>query len=495
MTTTTDEDEHDKVPGVPPEIPEDTGSAETARVTKRHVTRVAFVAALGGLLYGYDTGVISGTLIEIGKEFSIGSAVKEFITASILVGAILGALVTGPISAKIGRRRTILLIAGVFGLGVLFAAVSPSPVFLILSRLFLGLAVGGSTQTIPTYIAEIAPGPRRGSLVTVFNCAIGVGILSAAIVGVALNGVVSWRFMIGVAAAPAIVLLLGMLRLPESPRWFVSQDRIGPARRVLRWLRPDHRAAEDELDDIRKLDEAEPSAGAGQWAQLRKPWVRPALIAGLIVAAFTQLTGLEMMIYYTPTILTDAGFPHVYSLWANVGVGVVYLVMTFVGSRLVDRIGRRRLTLVMLPGAAVSIGLFGVLFYVQDGKPSPVLTLVLILAFMFFQAGGIQVVGWLVGSEMYPLRIRAAATSLHAMVLWGANLLVTSTALTLTGWISLGGTMLVYAALNVLGWVLVFLRVPETKGKSLEQIEQSLRDETFLPHRGGRERRAVDGTA
>lgn len=485
MTSTTTDDDH--VPGVPAPIPENTGRTETERRTKRHVTRVAFVAAIGGLLYGYDTGVISGTLIEIGKEFSIDATVKEFITASILVGAILGAFLTGPVSARIGRRRTILFIAAVFGLGVLFAAVSPSPVFLVLSRLFLGLAVGGSTQTIPTYIAEIAPGPRRGSLVTVFNCAIGVGILSAAVVGVTLNGVVSWRFMIGVAAAPAIVLLLGMLKLPESPRWFVSQDRIGPARRVLRWLRPDQRAAEDELDEIRKLDDVEPSSGSGQWSQLRKPWVRPALVAGLIVAAFTQLTGLEMMIYYTPTILTDAGFPHEYSLWANVGVGVVYLVMTFVGSRLVDRIGRRRLTLVMLPGAAVSIGLFGVLFFVTGGNPSPVLTIVLILAFMFFQAGGIQVVGWLIGSEMYPLRIRAAATSLHAMVLWGANLLVTSTALTLTGWIGLGGTMLVYAALNVLGWVLVFLRVPETKGRSLEQIEQSLRDETFLPHRSRRE--------
>ena len=484
MTSTTTDD--DRVPGVPAPIPEDTGRTETERRTKRHVTRVAFVAAIGGLLYGYDTGVISGTLIEIGKEFSIDATVKEFITASILVGAILGAFLTGPVSARIGRRRTILLIAAVFGLGVLFAAVSPSPLFLVLSRLFLGLAVGGSTQTIPTYIAEIAPGPRRGSLVTVFNCAIGVGILSAAVVGVTLNGVVSWRFMIGVAAAPAIVLLLGMLKLPESPRWFVSQDRIGPARRVLRWLRPDQRAAEDELDEIRELDDAEPSSGAGQWTQLRKPWVRPALVAGLIVAAFTQLTGLEMMIYYTPTILTDAGFPHEYSLWANVGVGVVYLVMTFVGSRLVDRIGRRRLTLVMLPGAAVSIGLFGVSFFLTGGKPSPVLTIALILAFMFFQAGGIQVVGWLVGSEMYPLRIRAAATSLHAMVLWSANLLVTSTALTLTGWIGLGGTMLVYAALNVLGWVLVFLRVPETKGRSLEQIEQSLRDETFLPHRSRR---------
>jgi len=479
MTDTTSTE--DQVAGVPPAVPDDTGSAEQARTTRHHVTRVAFVAALGGLLYGYDTGVISGTLIEIGKEFSIDSTVKEFITASILVGAILGAFLTGPVSARIGRRRTILLIAGVFTLGVLCAAVSPSPVFLVLSRLFLGLAVGGSTQTIPTYIAEIAPGPRRGSLVTVFNCAIGVGILAAALVGVTLNGVVSWRFMIGVAAAPAIVLLLGMLRLPESPRWFVSQDRVGPARQVLRWLRPTHRDAEDELGEIRRLDDAEPDSGAGQWAQLRKPWVRPALVAGLIVAAFTQLTGLEMMIYYTPTILTDAGFPHVYSLWANVGVGVVYLVMTFVGSRVVDRIGRRRLTLVMLPGAALSIGAFGALFFLQGGKPSPVLTIVLILLFMFFQAGGIQVVGWLVGSEMYPLRVRAAATSLHAMVLWGADLLVTSTALTLTGWIGLGGTMLVYAALNVLGWVLVFLRVPETKGRSLEQIEQSLRDGPFLP--------------
>ncbi|MBT2502315.1 sugar porter family MFS transporter [Curtobacterium sp. ISL-83] len=481
MTTTTTDDDH--VAGVPTAIPDDTGAAETAQRAKRHVTRVAFVAALGGLLYGYDTGVISGTLIEIGKEFSINSGVQELITASILVGAILGAFLTGPVSARIGRRRAILIIAGVFALGVLFAALSPSPLFLILSRLFLGLAVGGSTQTIPTYIAEIAPGPRRGSLVTVFNCAIGVGILAAALVGVTLNGAVSWRFMIGVAVVPAIVLLLGMLRLPESPRWFVAQDRIGPARRVLRWLRPDDRTAEDELDEIRELDDAEPHGGAGQWAQLRKPWVRPALIAGLIVAAFTQLTGLEMMIYYTPTILTTAGFPHVYSLWANVGVGVVYLVMTFVGSRMVDRIGRRRLTLVMLPGAAVSIGLFGALFAANGGKLSPVVTIVLILAFMFFQAGGIQVVGWLVGSEMYPLRIRAAATSLHAMVLWGADLLVTSTALSLTGWIGLGGTMLLYAALNIVAWILVFRRVPETKGKSLEQIEKSLRNGTFLPHR------------
>lgn len=472
----------DHVPGIPKEIDPATTPIELARTTRGNVIRVALVAALGGLLYGYDTGVISGTLIEIGRDFGIGSSVKELITASILVGAIVGAFFTGRVAHAIGRRRTIIIIAAIFLLGVLFAALSPSPTMLILSRLFLGLAVGGSTQTIPTYIAELSPADKRGRYVTVFNCAIGLGILSAAVVGVLLNGVISWRWMIVVAGAPAIVLLVGMLGLPESPRWLVNQGLVEPARRVLRWVRPTSRAADRELKEIRKLNAQEEKVS--EWQEIRKPWVRPALVAGFIVAAFTQLTGLEMMIYYTPTILTDAGFPHVYSLWANVGVGVVYLIMTFVGSRVVDRIGRRTLSLVMLPGAALSIGAFGTLFFVQGGNPSPVVTITLILLFMFFQAGGIQVVGWLTGSEMYPMRIRAAATSLHAMMLWGANLLVTSTALTLTGWIGLGGTMLVYAALNVIGWLLIFLKVPETKGKSLEDIEQSLKDGDFLPRRG-----------
>jgi sugar porter (SP) family MFS transporter len=459
-------------------------SEEAAR---RHVRRVAGVAALGGLLYGYDTGVISGTLISIGEEFGVGDSTKELITASILVGAMIGALLMGEVSNRIGRRRTILLVAAIFALGVVFAALSTGPVTLILSRLFLGLAVGGSTQTIPTYIAELAPPERRGRMVTVFNCAIGVGILSAALVNVALTDVLSWRWLIVVAAAPAVVLLLGMLSLPESPRWLVGQGRVSPARTVLRWVRATRQAVEREIDDIRHLTEREEqeTRGGSPWAALREPWLRPALVAGISVAAFTQLTGLEMMIYYTPTILTDAGLPHSFSLWANVGVGVVYLVMTFVGSRLVDRLGRRRLTLLMLPGAAVSIAAFGALFVFGGDQPDPVLTIVFLLSFMFFQAGGIQVVGWLVGSEVYPLKVRSAATSLHAMALWGANLLVTATALSVVGLLGLGGTMWVYAVLNVVAWIVVFRRVPETAGRSLEDIESSLRDGTFLPRRSG----------
>lgn len=201
----------DRVAGIRKEIDPATTPIELAKTTRGNVIRVALVAALGGLLYGYDTGVISGTLIEIGRDFDIGSGVKEVITASILVGAIVGAFSTGRVAHAIGRRRTIIVIAAIFLLGVVFAGISPSPVLLILSRLFLGLAVGGSMQTIPTYVAELAPAEKRGRFVTLFNCAIGVGVLAAAIVGVLLNGVVSWRWMIVVAGAPAIVLLVGML--------------------------------------------------------------------------------------------------------------------------------------------------------------------------------------------------------------------------------------------------------------------------------------------
>lgn len=481
-----------KVSGVPTEIDRDSSSPpEVAATTRSHVRRIALTAALGGLLYGYDTGIISGTLISIGHEFRIGNGVKELITASILAGAVAGALVAAWLSRRIGRRRTIMIVAAVFAIGVVLSGISPGSTTLVLSRLFLGLAVGGSTQVIPTYVAELSPADRRGRLVTLFSCAIGVGILSAALVNLLLIDILSWRLLIMLSAVPAIVLLLGMLRLPESPRWLVHEGHDSSAGRVLRWVRPSATDAGDELDDIRSVTEQEDGAkgadGGEKRSSLREKWVRPALVAGIGVAIFTQITGLEMMIYYTPTILTDAGFPHAFALWANVGVGVVYLAMTIVGSRLVDRIGRRRLPLITLPGSALSLAAFGALFLFGGKHPNPVLSLLFLLLFMFFQSGGLQVIGWLLESELYPLRVRPAATSLQAMSLWGSDLIVTVTALTLVLWLGLGGAMWVYAGLNVLAWVFIFFRLPETKGRSLEDIEHSLRDGTFLPFTKKRE--------
>lgn len=456
-----------------------------------NIYRVALVAALGGLLYGYNTGVISGTLIQIAGDYGItesydllgfsmpGHRIQEFITASILLGAVFGALFAGWFAQRFGRRMTIIVVGAVSALGVVLAALSPEPLTMIGSRLLLGLAVGACTQTVPTYIAELAPPERRGGFVTFFNIAIGIGILSAALINVIFQEA-AWQWKMLVTVIPAILLVIGMLPLPESPRWLIGHRHVDAARIVLRWVRPTGKAADREVHEIEHTLQQEGAAG-GPWRALGEKWMRPALIAGLSVAVFTQITGLEMMIYYTPTILDAAGFSADFALWGNVGVGVVYLVMTIIGKLIVDRIGRRTLSLVTLPGAAVSIASFGLVFLLSDGQPNPWAAILLLLAFMFFQAGGIQVVGWLTGSEIYPLKIRPAATGLHAATLWGSNLLVTSTALTLAATLTMGGAMLVYAALNVIAWIVIFFRVPETKGRSLEDIESSLKDGTFLP--------------
>lgn len=483
-----------KLTGIPDDLPRQSGDAAQADLrARRNVLRVAIVAALGGLLYGYDTGVIAGAMLQVSDDFDLTGRfgdsahnITEVITASILLGAVIGALATSALVGRLGRRRTIIVVAVIFAAGVLLSAVSGDWWALSLSRIFLGLAVGGATQAIPTYIAELAPSAKRGSYVTMFNIAIGVGILSASMVNFFVPPSFTWHWRIAIAVVPAIILILAMLPLPESPRWLVSKDHINPARRVLRWARPSSREADTEVLEIQQLHEREIAAGGGEkneWRILvREKWMRPAIFAGVMVAIFTQITGLEMMIYYTPTILkNNVGFSDHLAQGGNVGVGIVYLIMTIVGKLVVDKVGRRGLALWMLPGAAVSIAGFGLAFWFTDGNPPAWLALTLILLFMFFQAGGIQVIGWLVGSEIYPLQIRSVATSMHAAALWGSNLLITITALSLIHVLTLPGAMLFYAALNVIAWLVIYFRVPETAGRSLEEIEDSLKNGTFLP--------------
>lgn len=459
-------------------------SEEPRRTARLRVLSASLLVALGGLLYGYDTGVISGTLAQIAQDYGVSEhgITAEFITSFILAGAVLGALGASFFARRFGRRITIITVASVFVLGVVFCALSPNPYIMMASRFFLGLAVGGSTQTIPTYISELAPKNKRGSYVTFFNIAIGVGILTAALVNYFLRDV-EWHWKIVVAAIPAIVLVIGMIPLPESPRWLVSQGEVDTATQVLEWVRPSEKTAKSEIRDIeRTRRKAQRQAAKSEWsAMFTEKWMRPAIIAGVAVAIFTQITGLEMMIYYTPTLLTHVGLPSDIGLSINVMVGVVYVVMTAVGRFIVDRMGRRTLMLWTLPFAALWILLFGITLSVGGNDPNLPLMLTFLMLFMLFQAGGIQVVGWLMGSELYPLKVRTSATSLHAMALWGSNLLVTSTALTLVNFLSPGGAMMVYAALNVIAWIVIYFRVPETKDRSLEDIESSLRDEEFLP--------------
>lgn len=446
---------------------------------------VSIVAAIGGALYGYDTGIIAGALLSIADDFKLGHTEQELVASAILLGAVAGGLCCGWFSDRFGRRTAIITIAAVFCVGAVGAGLAPDATLLALARVVLGIAVGGSSQAIPTYIAELAPADRRGQLVTAFNVAIGIGITVAALVGYFLHGVLSWRWMVGVAAVPAAILLASMFFLPETPRWLASKDRTDDARAALERVRTGDADLDGEMDEMQKAIANNRKARTRGWKGLLDPWVRPAVICGLGVAAFTQLSGIEMMIYYAPTVLKGAGFGPDAALLSSMGIAVVYLVMTCIGLAVVDRVGRRRLSLLMIPGATVALLVLGALFMMgMTNGPQAWWLIGCLLVYMAFNSGGLQVVGWLTGSEVYPFSVRGAGTSARAGTVWGADLLVTATALTLVEAIGTSGTMWVYAAMNVLAFLFIWRLVPETAGHSLEDIETALHEDRFRPALG-----------
>ena len=444
------------------------------------VVIVALVSAVSGMLYGYDTGIISGALLQITKDFGIAEAWKQVIAASILLGAVIGALTCSYLSEKRGRKGTLVMLAVVFAVGSLWCALSPNPVLLSCGRLVLGFAVGGATQTAPMYVAELAPPKYRGRLVLCFQIAIGVGIVIATIVGASES--IPWRWSIGAAAVPAASMLGLLLRLPESPRWLVKQGDRDGAREVLDGVRPSGYDVEDELDEMADLAREEQTASTRGWSGLRTSWVRPALILGCGIAIFTQLSGIEMIIYYSPTILTDNGFSTSVALQVSVALGVSYLVAQLVGLTIIDKVGRRRLTLIMIPGAAVSLFVLGTLFATgNSGRDSVPFIIACLVVFMLFNAGGLQLMGWLTGSETYPLAVRPAGTAAQSAALWGTNLVITLTLLSLINGIGVGPAMWLYGLFNVAAWLFVYYRMPDLTGRSLEEIEGKLSKGTFRP--------------
>lgn len=464
----------------------ETRNIEISPTAKRTLRLTAIVAAICGALYGYDTGIISGALLLISRDFHLNSTQQELVTSAILLGAVIGAFGTGYLSEKLGRRPSLAIVSGVFVAGALACAFSPNVTALTIARVFLGLAVGGSTQVVPMYISELAPQDKRGGMVTTFNIAIGIGILLANIIGFVGRADWGWRVMVGLAAAPAFFVFCASFFLPRSPRWTAENEGIHSAMRELARVRTTERAVRREARHIHETAQKIKPHNRG-WRGLGQPWVRPALIAALGVAFFTQCGGLEMMIYYAPTFLRDAGFGANSALLASLGVAITYCVVTATASFNVDKIGRRRLMLWFEPLSALSLIGLGITFMMHPaaGTIGAYLVIVFLIAFMIFNSGGIQICGWLLGSEMFPLSMRGQATAAHAATLWGADLLVTGTALSLVQWISLGGTMWLYAGVNIVAAIFVMIFVPETSGASLEDIEAALRDGSFTPSREG----------
>ncbi|MFF0628579.1 sugar porter family MFS transporter [Streptomyces sp. NPDC004296] len=448
----------------------------TDRSHGRSLVTIAVVSALGGLLFGYDTGIISGALPTIADDFGLADAGKELVTSAILVGAILGACLSSRIAERLGRRQAVIWAAAIFSTGAVLAAIAPEVWTLGIARLILGLAVGLASQAVPLYVAELAPPTRRGGLVVAFQLAITLGILAAYLSGYLLSE--SWRWMFGLGLLPAVALLIGMSALPESPRWLFTHRGPEAARAVLARVRPDSSAVEAELG---RLAETAAEAGERGLRALRARWMRPALIAGIGLAVASQVTGINAIIYYAPTILGDSGFGRSAAMLTTVGVGVVNFLMVALGIWLVDRIGRRRLLLVLLPGAVVCLAALAAVF--MNGQTpqggSRWIVVLGVLGYIAFNGGSLSVVVWLAGPEMFPLKVRAVAVGVSTFAVWFVDLIVSLTTLSLTSSLGVSGTFWLYAAINALAFLFVFRCVPETRGRSLEDIEGALRTGTF----------------
>src|SRR5438876_1224284 len=271
----------------------------------RFVYIAALFAALGGLLFGYDTGVISGALIFIKREFGLTTAAEEVVVSGVLLGATIGAIVGGKAADRFGRRRVLLVTAAIFGIGALASAVAPSPAILIASRVVLGSAIVLASTNVPVYLSEVAPPHARGWVVSLFQLAVTVGIVVAYLTDYAFAGIEGWRWMLGLAVAPALVFGIGMFFLPETPRWLIRGGQHEVAHRVLVRIR--------ELPDVNvEIEEIKASLAqqteSGRWVDLLSRQVRPALVVGLGLAIFQQITGINTVIYYAPKILQAAGF-------------------------------------------------------------------------------------------------------------------------------------------------------------------------------------------
>jgi SP family galactose:H+ symporter-like MFS transporter len=446
------------------------GSEASARRARRNVVLTAAIAGLGGLLFGYDTGIIAGALLFIKGDFHLGSFAQGLVVAAVPIGAVGGAAISGPAADTYGRRLMILIAAGVFIVGALLSAAAPGVGLLVGARVVIGVAIGLASAAAPVYISEMAPPESRGRLVSFFQLAVTIGILVAYLVGLAFNGIEGWRWMLGLGCVPALALAFGMWRMPQSPRWLVMHGEPFKARAVLAKIRVDDPdTIEREIEEIEDSIDDKP----GAWSELLRPAVKAALVVGVGLAILQQVTGINTVIYYAPTIIEFTGVnSSAGSILAAVGVGIINVLFTILALRLLDKAGRRTMLMIGVSGMTISLVTLGGAFV--GGGGSTLASVVAILSLMAYVASFAISLGpifWLLNAEIYPLGVRSKAAGLGTMANWTFNFIVSLTFLLLIEALGRSGAFWFYAAIGVLTLWFCWKFVPETKGKPLEEIE------------------------
>ncbi|MCE4050918.1 MULTISPECIES: sugar porter family MFS transporter [Bacillaceae] len=450
---------------------------------KKHLKKITIISTFGGLLFGYDTGVINGALPFMSEEdqLNLTPFTEGLVTSSLLFGAAFGAMFGGRLSDHHGRRKNILYLAILFIFATLGCTFAPSVELMVTFRFILGLAVGGASVTVPAFLAEMSPAENRGRMVTQNELMIVSGQLLAftfnAILGNTLGDTAHvWRYMLVIASLPAVFLWFGMLVVPESPRWLASKGRIGDALRVLQKVRAEARA-QAELKEIEKSLEDQSQMKKATFKDLNVPWVRRIVFIGLGIAVVQQITGVNSIMYYGTEILKDAGFETRAALIGNIANGIISVVATFVGIWLLGRVGRRPMLITGQIGTTIALLLIGIFSLTMEGSPAlPYIVLSLTVTFLAFQQGAISPVTWLMLSEIFPQRLRGLGMGVTVFCLWITNFLVGLLFPVLMAGIGLSTTFFVFVGLGIIAIAFVKKYLPETKDRSLEQLEQEFRN-------------------
>lgn len=470
---------------------------EKMNKNRLQVIVIAAIAATGGLLFGFDTGVISGAqpFLQSKDGWGISDSMLEIITTSVLIGAILGCITSGRLSDILGRKKLIIYISLIFAIGSLLTGAAPSPAILILSRLIIGYAIGVASFVVPLYISEVSPSKIRGGLVTLNQLMITIGIFVSYISDLLLaneNDPFCWRAMFYVGLFPALILLIGMFFLPESPRWLFSKGKSEEGYKVLK--RVEDPAEIEETIRLINLELEQEKGNKSKVSDILKPWLRLPLMIGMGIFLIQQFVGINTVIYYSPKIFLMSGFSGTKAaITAAVAVGLCNVFFTFLSVLILDKVGRRRLFFFGMYGILLSLLCLGFSFMFQHELGSflkwfAVGSMLLYIAFFALSLGPL---GWLLNSEIFPLKVRGLGMSLGAFSHWFFNAIVTFTFLKIA-WIftsngneipnpdgSLGpnpsGAFLLYAAIALIGIVWGYFYIPETKGHKLENIEEHWR--------------------
>jgi len=442
-----------------------TPNAELERGSAHSVYLPAMVAAIGGLLFGFDTAVINGAIVFIKEQFGLSASQTEIAASSLLLGCVVGASVAAFTSDRFGRKRVLLGAAAMFTLSSIGAALPRNLIEFSAARLMGGIAIGIASTLSPLYIAEISPAQKRGLLVSLNQLAIVSGILLSYSVNYMLTGagLANWRWMFASAALPSIAFLLTLLFIPESPRWLVQKGREQEAEHVLSQM-VGWRAASEEMDAIRATISEETG-------ELLDPAFRKALIVAILVALFSQFTGINTIIYYGSIVFLEH-VPHQTAstaLWANVIIGAINFVATIAGMLLIDRAGRKSLLMSAFGGMAFSLIAVSAAIHFQA---SGITVLMFVLTYVACFAVGVGTGTWVLMSEICPTRVRGRAMSLATVCLWCGTLLVTLTFLSLVSAFTAAGVFLLYAVICIAAFLFVWRGAPETKGRTLEEIEK-----------------------